>query len=40
MKKAGSRFKNYLRLSYGPDIVSIEKGLDRLKKMVKDFQGI
>ena len=40
MKKAGSRFKNYLRLSYGPDIVSIEKGLTRLREMVKDFQGI
>jgi aspartate/methionine/tyrosine aminotransferase len=37
MKKAGSRFKNYLRLSYGPDIMSIEKGLKRLKEMVKDF---
>ena len=37
MKKAGSRFKNYLRLSYGPDIVSIEEGLKRLKEMVKDF---
>ena len=37
MKKAGSRFKNYLRLSYGPDIINIEEGLKRLKEMVKDF---
>ena len=37
MKKAGHRFKNHLRLSYGPDIVSIEEGLKRLKEMVKDF---
>jgi len=37
MRKAGYRFKNYLRLSYGPDILSIEKGLERLREMVKDF---
>jgi aspartate/methionine/tyrosine aminotransferase len=34
MKKAGSRFNNYLRFSYGPDIKTIETGLQRLKEMV------
>jgi len=34
MKKAGSRFNNYLRFSYGPDIKTIEVGLKRLKEMV------
>ena len=37
MRKAGHRFKNHLRLSYGPDILSIEEGMRRLKEMVKDF---
>ncbi len=34
MKKAGSRFNNYLRFSYGPDIKTLELGLQRLKEMV------
>jgi len=38
MKKAGSRFKNYLRLSYGPDILNIEEGLKRLKQMVEEHK--
>jgi aspartate/methionine/tyrosine aminotransferase len=35
MKNAGSRFKNYLRFSYGPDIDTINKGLTRLEEMVQ-----
>lgn len=34
MKKAGSRFNNYLRFSYGPDIETINIGLNRLKELV------
>jgi len=34
IKKAGSRFNNYLRFSYGPDIETLELGLKRLKEMV------
>jgi N-succinyldiaminopimelate aminotransferase len=34
IKKAGSRFNNYLRFSYGPDIKTLELGLKRLKEMV------
>jgi len=36
MKNAGSRFKNYLRFSYGPDIDTINKGLARLEEMVRE----
>jgi N-succinyldiaminopimelate aminotransferase len=36
MKNAGSRFKNYLRFSYGPDINTINKGLARLEEMVRE----
>ena len=36
MKNAGSRFKNYLRFSYGPDIDTINKGLARLEEMVQE----
>ena len=36
MKNAGSRFKNYLRFSYGPDIDTINKGLERLEEMVQE----
>ena len=38
MKNAGSRFKNYLRFSYGPDIDTINKGLERLEEMVRERQ--
>lgn len=34
MKKAGSRFNNYLRFSYGPDIKTLETGIKRLKALV------
>tara|TARA_B100000131_G_scaffold307530_1_gene335857 strand:+ start:43 stop:1284 length:1242 start_codon:yes stop_codon:yes gene_type:complete len=34
MKKAGSRLNNYIRFSYGPDIKTLEVGLQRLKEMV------
>lgn len=37
MKKAGSRFENYLRFSYGPDLETIEIGLARLKDMVSNW---
>ena len=36
IKKAGSRFNNYLRFSYGPDIETLEVGLKRLKEMVNE----
>jgi N-succinyldiaminopimelate aminotransferase len=36
MKNAGSRFKNYLRFSYGPDMETINKGLARLEEMVQE----
>ena len=36
MKNAGSRFKHYLRFSYGPDIDTINKGLARLEEMVRE----
>lgn len=35
MRKAGSRFDCYLRFSYGPDIKTLELGLQRLAEMVK-----
>jgi len=38
MKKAGSRFNNYLRFSYGPDIKVIETGLQRLKEMIENHK--
>ena len=38
MRKAGHRFKNYLRLSYGPNIESIREGLRRFKEMVEEFR--
>ena len=34
MKKAGSRFNNYLRFSYGPDIKTLAIGIKRLKELV------
>lgn len=34
MKKAGSRFNNYLRFSYGPDIKTLTIGIKRLKELV------
>ena len=37
MKKAGSRFENYLRFSYGPDTETIKTGLARLKEMVENW---
>jgi len=37
MKNAGSRFKNYLRFSYGPDMNTIKKGLSRLEVMIREL---
>lgn len=36
IQKAGSRFNNYLRFSYGPDIETLEEGIKRLKQMVNN----
>jgi len=38
MKNAGSRFKNYLRFSYGPDMNTIKKGLSRLEDMIRELE--
>ena len=38
MKKAGSRFKNYLRFSYGPKYEDLEEGIRRLKEMVEEHK--
>ena len=36
MQNTGSRFKNYLRFSYGPDMESIKTGLTRLEELIKE----
>jgi N-succinyldiaminopimelate aminotransferase len=33
-----SRFKSHIRFSFGPNQESLERGLDRLEKMIQSYR--
>ncbi|TDP76634.1 aspartate/methionine/tyrosine aminotransferase [Bradymonas sediminis] len=34
-----SRFRNHIRFSFGPEVESLERGLDRIEKMIDSFRS-